>query len=65
MSVVENTLLERETFAKTKADEHAGQSHPLGATVDSGGVNFSIFSRVRPAWICCSLIEWRTDGLCA
>src|SRR5215467_11685162 len=45
MGVVENTLLEQETFAKTKPDDHVGQSHPLGATVVSGGVNFSIFSR--------------------
>jgi isoamylase len=45
MSVVENTFLERETFTKAKPDDQAGQSHPLGATVVSGGVNFSIFSR--------------------
>src|SRR4030095_6738506 len=45
MRVVDNTLLERETFVKTNPDEHAGRSYPLGATVVSGGVNFSIFSR--------------------
>jgi glycogen operon protein len=45
MSVVQNTLLEQATFAKTKPDDHVGQSHPLGATVVSRGVNFSIFSR--------------------
>jgi len=45
MSVVENTVLEKDRFAKTRPHEHAGQSHPLGATVVSGGVNFSIFSR--------------------
>ena len=28
MSIVENALLDRETFAKTKRDDHAGQSHP-------------------------------------
>ena len=45
MRVVDNTLLERETFARTNPDNHAGRSYPLGATVVSGGVNFSIFSR--------------------
>jgi glycogen operon protein len=45
MRVVDNTLLERETFVKTNPDDHAGRSYPLGATVVSGGVNFSIFSR--------------------
>src|SRR5690348_14475934 len=45
MSVVENTFMERESFAKTRPHGHTGQSHPLGATVVSGGVNFSIFSR--------------------
>src|SRR5438067_1840758 len=45
MSIVENALLDRETFAKTKPDDHAGQSHPLGATAVSEGCNFSIFSR--------------------
>jgi pullulanase/glycogen debranching enzyme len=42
MSVAEDTYLERERFAKTKP---TGRSHPLGATVVSWGVNFSIFSR--------------------
>ena len=45
MSVVENSLLMREAFAKTQPDTRVGQSHPLGATVVAGGVNFSIFSR--------------------
>jgi isoamylase len=45
MSVVENIFMEKERFAKTRRHEHTGQSHPLGATVVSGGVNFSIFSR--------------------
>jgi isoamylase len=45
MGVVENTVLEKERFAKTRPYGHAGQSHPLGAAVVSGGVNFSIFSR--------------------
>ena len=45
MSVFENTLLERETSAKTKPDDDAGQSDPLGATVVPAGSNFSIFSR--------------------
>jgi glycogen operon protein len=44
MSVIE-TFLKQETFAKTKPDDYTGQSNPLGATVVSGGVNFSIFSR--------------------
>ena len=45
MSVVESAVLERETFAKTKPTDQAGRSDPLGATVVSQGVNFSIFSR--------------------
>src|SRR5215470_6618091 len=44
MSVVE-TFFKHETLARTKPDDYTGQSHPLGATVVSGGVNFSIFSR--------------------
>src|SRR5262245_17879967 len=45
MSVIEPVLLERETFANTKPDDHVGRSQPLGAAVVPGGVNFSIFSR--------------------
>jgi isoamylase len=45
MSFIGSRLLERETFAKRKPDDRVGSSHPLGATVLSGGVNFSIFSR--------------------
>ena len=45
MRVVDNTLLEWETFEKTNPEDHAGRSYPLGATVVSGGINFSIFSR--------------------
>ena len=44
MSVVE-TFFKHETLARTKPDDYTGQSHPLGATVVSRGVNFSIFSR--------------------
>src|SRR5579864_7462576 len=45
MSVVESTFMEKERVAKIRHHEHTGQSDPLGATVVSGGVNFSIFSR--------------------
>ncbi len=37
--------MERETFAKGTLDDRVGSSHPLGATIVPGGVNFSIFSR--------------------
>src|SRR5262249_51223161 len=45
MSAIEPALLERETSARVESDDRAGRSHPLGATVVEGGVNFSIFSR--------------------
>jgi glycogen operon protein len=44
MGVVE-TLSKPQTLLRTKPDDCVGQSCPLGATVVSGGVNFSIFSR--------------------
>ncbi len=45
MSVIEHGVREEKSSGKTKLVESAGQSHPLGATVVSGGVNFSIYSR--------------------
>ena len=45
MSFIKSSLLERKKVGKTKLDDRVGSSHPLGATVVSGGVNFSIFSR--------------------
>jgi len=45
MGVVKDAVLEREPLAATKPTDDTGQCHPLGATVVSGGVNFSIFSR--------------------
>jgi glycogen operon protein len=46
MTIVESTLHKRETLLRSKPDDLVGQSHPLGATVVSGGVNFSIFSSI-------------------
>jgi len=43
-SIIEPILLDADTPAKLARDT-AGSSSPLGATVLSGGVNFSIFSR--------------------
>ena len=37
--------LERVTAAAEKPVDNIGSSHPLGATVVAGGVNFSLFSR--------------------
>ncbi len=45
MSVIEHGVREKKPSAKAQPVESAGQSHPLGATVVSGGVNFSIYSR--------------------
>jgi glycogen operon protein len=45
MSAVEPARLKRKTSATAEPDCGAGQSHPLGATVVPGGVNFSIYSR--------------------
>ena len=45
MSVIEPIHLERDASARTTRPDNAGRSHPLGATVVPGGVNFSIFSR--------------------
>jgi len=45
MSAIEPALLERETFPSRGPSARASRSHPLGATVVPGGVNFSIFSR--------------------
>jgi isoamylase len=45
MSAMEQTFLEQETSMTSDLPHRAGRSHPLGATVGSGGVNFSLFSR--------------------
>jgi isoamylase len=45
MSVIERGVREKRPSAKAQYVEKAGQSYPLGATVASGGVNFSIYSR--------------------
>jgi glycogen operon protein len=45
MSVIEQNLLETRTSTPAKPVDHLGLSHPLGATVIPGGVNFSVFSR--------------------
>ena len=45
MGAVENAVLERQPSATASPVPTTGQSHPLGATVVPGGVNFSIFSR--------------------
>jgi len=45
MKVLENAPLKQETSERAKPVGNAGRSHPLGATVVPGGVNFSIFSR--------------------
>jgi glycogen operon protein len=45
MSVLEHDILERAVSAAPKPFETRGRSHPLGATLVPGGVNFSIFSR--------------------
>ena len=45
MSVIEPALPKHETSARAGPDGRAGRSHPLGATVVPGGVNFSVFSR--------------------
>src|SRR5260221_2971635 len=45
MKVLENTLLKQETSVTAKPVGNAGRSHPLGATLVPGGVNFSIYSR--------------------
>ena len=45
MSAIKQAVLEREIPAVSSPVEAVGRSHPLGATVVAGGVNFSIFSR--------------------
>jgi isoamylase len=45
MSVLEPALLAQESYARGVRYGKAGRSHPLGATVVPGEVNFSIFSR--------------------
>ncbi len=36
--------------------DQTGPKFPLGATVYPDGVNFSVYSKMRPAWSCSSLI---------
>lgn len=45
MGIVETALLERVVSSAVDPSANAGRSHPLGATVVNGGVNFSVFSR--------------------
>jgi len=45
MSVADHTVREARPSAKARPVDCAGSSHPLGATVVSSGVNFSIYSR--------------------
>ena len=45
MSVIEHGIREKSASTKAKPVDSAGHSHPLGATVVAGGVNFSIYSR--------------------
>ncbi|MDE3158739.1 MAG: glycogen debranching protein GlgX [Acidobacteriota bacterium] len=45
MSVIEQHVGEQVEPPRAKPVETAGRSHPLGATVVRGGVNFSLFSR--------------------
>jgi glycogen operon protein len=41
----EQSALESETAVAAKPVDNIGRSYPLGATVNAGGVNFSLFSR--------------------
>jgi isoamylase len=45
MSVIAHGPPEKKASAKAKPVDTAGRSHPLGATLVPGGVNFSIYSR--------------------
>src|SRR6516164_702761 len=45
MSVIEQDATEQVEPPRAKPVETVGRSHPLGATVVRGGVNFSLFSR--------------------
>ena len=45
MSVIEQNVPKRESSAQTRSVTYRGESHPLGAAIVDGGVNFSIFSR--------------------
>jgi isoamylase len=45
MSAIPKTLVKHKTSAISQPIAKVGMSHPLGATVLTGGVNFSIFSR--------------------
>ena len=45
MSAIKTTLLQREIPTASRPVANFGSSHPIGATVVAGGVNFSIFSR--------------------
>ena len=42
---VSEAVLDRKQLASANSAVEAGRSHPLGATVVAGGVNFSIYSR--------------------
>ena len=60
MSVIEQDVWEQVESPAAKPVETAGRSHPLGATVVRGGVNFSLFS--RGAWGMELLLFDREDG---
>jgi isoamylase len=44
--VIDQTFVETETRAFAHSLQPAGRSHPLGATVVQGGVNFSVYSQL-------------------
>ena len=45
MGVIDQSVLERELPVQRGLTDYHSESHPLGATIIDGGVNFSIFSR--------------------
>jgi len=45
LRLVEQNVLDRESVPPPSPVNLAGRSHPLGATVTPGGVNFSVYSR--------------------
>src|ERR1700758_4410254 len=49
MSVVEHALLKPKVPLAARQLETSGSSHPLGATLVAGGVNFSVYSRTASA----------------
>jgi isoamylase len=45
MGVIEQNVLERDLSVQREPAGYQSESHPLGATIVDGGVNFSVFSR--------------------